>query len=422
MSDFLSKLTFFASSKMIHNTMNSSLCMNFTNELVEHTFDNTKTYLLYIHIPFCNEFCTFCNFHKFKYETKTAKEYFFNLRMELKKLKEKDVKFHTAYIGGGTPLIDDYELLKTLEFIKEEFNIENISCETTPNFIQKDTIQNFNGLISRLSIGVQSFNDDILKEIGRYNKYGSAKDIQEKINNIVGIIPCTSIDLIFNFPNQTKQMLIDDLQVAKNINVEQIVTYPLMSSKLRKINIFEYFKMFKNSLEYDFYKTIQDELSSYHMLNSWSFSKNIKQLSDEYVVDNNEYIGVGSGAFSYLDNQLFVNSYDLQQYKHMINNHYNANIAFTKPFKFKQKVQYLFMLHLFEGRIDITNFDKLINSSIEKVLKKEIFMLKIVDAIKIENGVIYATSYGKFLALIMMREFYSGMDEVRKKLKQIVFK
>lgn len=418
MNKVIESLAFFASSKMIHKTMDTSLNIQHINELIDHEFDKNKEYFLYIHIPFCHEFCSFCSFHKFKYEANVVKEYFLNLRLELKKLKDKGVQFNTAYIGGGTPLIDDYELAKTIELIKELFNIEDISCETTPNNIKKEVLEKFEGLISRLSIGVQSFSDEILKMTGRYEKYGSSQQIEEKIENIKGILPITSIDLIFNFPNQTKEMLVNDLKIAKKLDIEQIVTYPLMTSKLRNANTLKHFQILKESSEYDFYKTIQDELKSYHMNNSWAFSKNIESLADEYVVDNSEYIGVGSGAFTYLNNQLFVNAYDLQQYKYMINNHTNSNVAMSSTFEFKNKIQYQFLLHLFGGKVDIKKLSKLVNAPVEDILKKEIFMLKMIKAIEIKKGIIYPTPYGNFLTLIMMREFYSGMDAVRAKLRR----
>ncbi len=119
---------------------------------------------LYMHIPFCEEFCSFCTFHKFKYKKEECISYFKNLRIELLKLKEKGFSFDTLYIGGGTPLIDEVELLKTIEYAKMLFDIKEVSCETTPKHINTDILKSFNGLINRLSIGVQTFNNEILKK------------------------------------------------------------------------------------------------------------------------------------------------------------------------------------------------------------------------------------------------------------------
>lgn len=417
MNKVIESLAFFTSAKIIHKSMSSSVDVKYTNEKITHNFDRDRKYFLYIHIPFCHEFCTFCSFHKFKYNEKDCKEYFENLRLELQKVKDEGFDFETLYIGGGTPLIDEEELIKTIQLAKKLFSIKEVSCETTPNHIQANTLKKFVGLIDRLSIGVQTFDNQILKKISRYDKYGSSEEIQEKISKIVGILPIISLDLIFNFPEQTKEMLIKDLQIAKKLNVEQIVTYPLMSSKLTNASTLEHFKILKDSNEFNLYNTIREELSDYYANNAWGFSKSDTNFKDEYIVDNSEYIGVGSGAFTHLNNKLYVNAYNLKQYSELIKNHSNAITAKTNKFDFKEHIQYQFLVHLFGGEIDISKFNKLFNVSIEDVLRSEIFMLKMIKAIVIKNGMIYPTRFGNFITLIMMREFYVGMDKVRAKLR-----
>ena len=145
--------------------MSSCLYITYIHEPIKYKFDKSKSYFLYIHVPFCDEFCTFCTFHKFKYKQSACKEYFEALRLELLKAKEKGLNFHTLYIGGGTPLIDEAELIRTIELAKKLFNIKEVSCESTPSHIDPKVLKNFDGLIDRLSIGVQTFDDKTLKEV-----------------------------------------------------------------------------------------------------------------------------------------------------------------------------------------------------------------------------------------------------------------
>ncbi len=138
--------------------------------------------------------------------------------------------------------------------------------------------------------------------------------------------------MIFNIPNQTQDILRDDLQSAKDLGIEQITTYPLMSSDLNS----GFLKSKKiNTNEQKFYNIIKEELKDYTKNNMWSFSKNLVDLSDEYVSTHDEYIGVGSGAFSYLDGKLFINAFDLKEYEKNIITKKDALMAKSEFEKYK---------------------------------------------------------------------------------------
>lgn len=417
LKNIIENSTIYSAKKIIKNSMNSYLTIKDIDYEVKRDVDKNKPYLLYMHIPFCETFCPYCSFHKFKYDEETAKRYFISLRKEMRKVKEEGFKFDSLYVGGGTTLIHEDELLKTLKLAKELFNIEDISCESDPNHISPDTIKKFQGLIKRLSIGVQSFDDGVLKKVARYDKFGSAKQIQEKISAIKGMIPMINIDLIFNFPGQSEEMLLKDLKCAKNLGVEQVTTYPLMSTDLTLTSITKAFEEKHNTKEHHFYKIIQEQFTNYSLSNAWSFSKEVSDMSDEYLAKHNEYVGIGSGAFSFLDGNLYVNAYDLNEYAQLISKQPHAIIA-SSSFKPKQRIQYQFLTWLFNGAIEIEDFDETFDCNLTKVLKQEIYMLKTAHAIKIEDGKIQPTEFGKYLSLIMMKEFYSGMDMVRAMFKQ----
>lgn len=196
-----------------------------------------KKYLLYIHVPFCTMFCPYCSFNKFTYTKEAATKYYLHLRDEILHVKELGYDFNYLVIGGGTPLIDEEELIETIEFVKKLFSIEHVSCETDPNHIQKETVTRLKGLVDRLSVGVQTFDDTLLKKLGRHEKFGSGEEVYEKINSMLGILPITSVDLIFNFPTQTKDGLIRDLDTLKKLSPEQTSVYPLMTSSLVKNSV-----------------------------------------------------------------------------------------------------------------------------------------------------------------------------------------
>ncbi|WP_419782869.1 coproporphyrinogen III oxidase family protein [Malaciobacter marinus] len=401
----------FTAKAVVKNTFAS--CINITstlkNESKYSSIDSQKKYLLYIHVPFCDNLCPFCTFHKFKHNFEDSNRYFKILREEIKVLKRKNVKVDSVYVGGGTPLINEKQLRITIKLVKKLFDVKDISCETDPNHIDVNTVYKLKGLIKRLSIGVQSFDDEILKQLSRYKRFGSSSEIKEKISKIAGILPITNIDLIFNIPNQTQDILRDDLQSAKDLGIEQITTYPLMSSDLNS----GFLKSKKiNTNEQKFYNIIKEELKDYTKNNMWSFSKNLVDLSDEYVSTHDEYIGVGSGAFSYLDGKLFINAFDLKEYEENIITRKDALMA-KSEFENINKIEYAMLSTLFGGKLNIKEFNKLYNVDLEKLLRKELYLVKKLDVIKIEEGIIYPTQFGEYLLVIMMASFYSGMDKVR---------
>lgn len=378
---------------------------------------SNKDYMLYIHVPFCHTFCTYCGFHKYLYDEELAKRYFENLRKEIKQTKELGFDFSTVYVGGGTTLINEDELLKTLQLCKTLFNIKEISCESDPNHIDAESLKNFQGLIDRLSCGVQSFNDNVLKKTNRYHKFGSSKELINKLEKAISILPIFSIDLIFNFPTQSEDELLYDLQVAKNLQANQITTYPLMKSELSKKLITKSFGKNLKDRELEFYELIQDFFKDYKQNNCWSFSLKKEELSDEYVSYHNDYLGLGSGAFSFIDNELLINAFDLNEYEKLVNEGANAKIS-KISFKQKDILRYNFLTKLFSTKLDIAKFNQNFACDLEKDLSLEIKALKMANFVYEKDGVLYLSKQGKYLFVTLMKEFYTNMDTVRAFFKK----
>lgn len=413
--------------KYAHNTMQIALKRNFIFRFQSQTITPDFALphapdMLYIHIPFCHTLCPYCSFHKYIYEKSVAEAYFKALRLEIEAVKARGFDFESIVVGGGTTLINESELLKTLELCKKLFSVREISCESDPNHIEPNKLAQFQGLITRLSCGVQSFDDEILQKIGRYSKFGSSSEIIEKLNKANGILPILSIDLIFNFPFQRESQLRNDLAIAKKIAPQQITTYPLMKSPLTRKNIANALGESEQDNEYAFYRVICDEFSDYERNNAWSFSVQDSQrdlaqdlqnpLNDEYVSYHNQYLGVGSGAFSFIGGRLFVNAFNLKDYVSRISSSGSANIA-NASFRRSDILRYMFLTQLFSGAVDICAFDRAHSCNIKRDLFVEINGLRIVGAIAQENKIIKCTEFGRYIALTAMKDFYAGMDMVR---------
>ncbi|MDL0089530.1 coproporphyrinogen III oxidase family protein [Campylobacter gastrosuis] len=395
--------------KSLYNEFNIKIL---NNETYDKKPESNKSYMLYAHVPFCHTFCPYCSFHKYHYEQELAKIYFENLRTEMRQIKEAGFDFSSMYVGGGTTLINEAELEKTLILAKELFGITEISAESDPNHIAPESLKRFRGLIDRLSVGVQSFDDEILKKVGRYEKFGSSKEVQERLKNALGVFKTLSIDLIFNLPNQTKSQLLNDINIAKSIEAEQITFYPLMKSNLTREAIARTLGVSNVDNEREFYELICENFSDYHQNNAWAFSKNVSDLRDEYVGSNAEYVGVGSGAFSFLNGELVINAFNLLDYGRRVKSGKSAVIA-KCGFSKKEQLKYKFLVKLFDGAVDIADYNAQNGANLRKDLAFELSMLKLVGAIKQSGGVVKPTRFGRYLCVTLMRDFYAGMDRVR---------
>ena len=372
-----------------------------------------KKYLLYIHIPFCTMFCPYCSFNKFTYTKEAATVYYRHLRNEILHTKELGYDFNYLVIGGGTPLIDEEELIETIAFIKKLFSIEHVSCETDPNHIKPKTILRLDGLVDRLSVGVQTFDDVLLKKLGRYEKFGSGEEVYGKIASMLGLLPITSVDLIFNFPTQTQEGLRNDLDILKKLSPEQTSVYPLMTSSLVKNSVKKTLGDFSLENEYNFFGIIKESLKEhYPSRHGWSFSKESDLIIDEYIIDNEEYVGLGSGSFSFLNDTLYLNEFALDKYSTLIEEKHSA-VTKERAFPANSRMYYRLMVDLFNGKLSKKKFTTMFNDDINDALGKELMLLKFAKAIKESQECVTTTEFGDYLFLVMMKEFYMGMDRIR---------
>ena len=378
-------------------------------------------YLLYAHIPFCKTLCSYCTFHRFLFKEHKAREYFINLRKEMDYVKALGYDFTSMYIGGGTTTILEDELIRTIEHARTLFpGIKEVSCETDPLQIATPTFRNLKGLVDRMSIGVQSFNDDILKMTERYDKFGSGALIYERLQEALELFPTTNVDMIFGFRGQNLEMLQRDMDLLVELNPRQITTYPLMVTSQTRKSVKQTIAAKGIELA-DQYAVIINTLGNhYRQLTSWTFGRTHDEGFDEYVVDHDEYLGVGSGAFSFLGSSLYVNTFSLRRYNERIKAGMTG-VERRRNFDKHAVLQYRLLLGLFSARLSRKYFREVHGVDLDKALFKEMLGLRIAGAVKDnpeDPDNLIVTDAGKFLGLVMMKAFYSGMDNVRAELRK----
>ena len=372
-----------------------------------------KKYFLYVHIPFCQELCPYCSFVKIKMDTSIANDYFNALKKEIQIYQNLGYSFDSVYIGGGTPTIMPEKLSELIEFIKNAWPIKQISVETNPNHLTPDILEKLkNAGVNRLSVGVQSFDDNILKSVERFKKYGSGQTIKEKLASAAGIFDTLNIDMIFNFPNQTEQILQNDIKCLNDINADQITYYPLMISNAKKAEVTKKCGNINYKQEKCFYKLIVNGLSKkYNQDSIWCFTQN-KGVIDEYILDHDEYAAAGPGSWGYINGTMYSNTFSIPQYIEMIQKNRHPIVAVRK-FTRSEQIRYDFLIKLLEGSLDLSDMEKKYGKTFWLHLCKEFAFFTLIRAATFKNNHFKLTIKGRYYWIVLMRTFFSVVGDYR---------
>jgi menaquinone C8-methyltransferase len=371
-------------------------------------------YLLYVHVPFCQRLCPYCSFNRFPFSEERAVPYFDQLREEMRMVADMGYDFDSMYVGGGTPTIMLSELTRTIDLARELFSIKEVSSETNPNHLIPEYIEELAPRVQRFSVGVQSFDDGLLKQMERYDKYGSGAEMLERIQATAGAFHSMNVDMIFNFPSQTEAMLRHDVEMLKASGCNQTTFYPLMASPAVNRQLAKTVGPVDYKREADFYRILSEGLSdTFENGSAWTFSRIAGGMIDEYIVDYEEYVGIGSGAFSYLDGTLYVNTFSLREYGEQLGAGRMA-VAGKKSFGAHERMRYRFLMELFGLKLDKKTFLRDFGVSIDRGLAMEMTFMRAVGAFDRDDAdVLTLTPKGRYLMVAMMREFFIGVNNVR---------
>ena len=386
-----------------------------------------QPYMLYIHIPFCERLCPYCSFNRFPFSEERAVPYFENLRREMMMVKELGYDFDSLYIGGGTPTIMLDELCATIDLAKSEFSIKEVSCETNPNHLIPSYLEKLQGRVDRMSVGVQSFDDGLLKQMDRYDKYGSGKTILEAIKVAAPYFKSLNVDMIFNFPAQTEEILRRDLEMVLESGTSQTTFYPLMASPSVEKSLAATVGKVDYEREQRFYEIICETLAGgdnapFTHGSAWTFNKAVEggagqggsdQMIDEYIVDYEEYPAIGSGGMTYLGATQYVNTFSVREYNEAIESG-RMSLMGKATFSKRNRMRYRFMMQLFGLRLDKKQWQRDFGCSVAAGLPAEYGFMKSVGAFDIDDAEqITLTPKGRYLMVVMMRQFFIGVNNLR---------
>jgi len=408
---------------VINRTIKQALSLRDSVPLLTDNSDNNTPdkpiETLYIHIPFCHTLCRFCSFHKVKFSEPLAREYFKALRLEIRQVIAKGYRFNRVYIGGGTTTILEDELIKTIVLIKSLTNIREVSCESDPIYFKEGHPELLNGLVDRMSVGVQSFDDKILKASGRFEKFGSGLQQAEYVSRAIELIPTVNLDMMYGFKHQSVESIHWDLAQTIRLNPDQITTYPLTLGLGKNRKKAGCLAGHPHQLLPQFL-AVKEALSERYLMEfPWTFSRNFGQpVENKYVLDGEDCLGVGSGAFGRFGEQFRISSFDIGDYIELIKQQ-RSGTCYIKPLKTNALLQHHLMIMMGHGRLDNGVFKAHTGKSLWQSFPLEMSYLLGAGAIRKQGDNYTTTEQGQFIALKMFTGFLSGMDYLREQAREL---
>ncbi len=382
--------------------------------------DRDRTYMLYLHVPFCVVLCPFCSFHRVCFREDKATRYFDSLRTEIRMAHEAGYRFSDIYVGGGTPTVLPDELASTLNLVRELSDINSISVETNPDDLTPEVMGKIRDAgVTRLSVGIQSLDNKLLKQMDRHDKYGTAKEVLERLALAEGYFDTLNADMIFNLPEQDEASLLRDVDIiTRQAGVNQVTFYPLMSAESTQRKMNQTMGQVSFDREAHMYNLILDALpDSYSPSSAWCFSRGTDTV-DEYVIENEEYLGLGSGSLSYLNGVLYSSTFSL--------NHYNRRVAIgqfgisrKQPLTSRDRLRYFMLMNLFGLSLDKSMAEKRYPGFFRK-LAPEILGLRLIGAVRDEGDRLVLTRYGMRIWILIMREFFMAVSDFRDLMRHAI--
>lgn len=278
--------------------------------------ENDSLKSAYIHIPFCKNICSYCDFCKNFYDKKIVMKYLYKLEEEIKE-KYNGCGLKTLYIGGGTPSCLDIEELNRLLKIIDIFNLEKdyeFTFECNYEDITKEKLELLKQMkVNRLSVGIQSFNDKFSKFLNRKINYIEMKKnillCKKYFDNI-------SVDLMFGLENQSFEDIKIDIKKIASLDIKHVSVYSLIKEEHTKLYIDNYKEIDDDILNRMYYFII-DELKKYgfYQYEISNFSKKGYESKHNMTYwKNNRYYGFGAGASGFILNTRYNNTKSIYNY------------------------------------------------------------------------------------------------------------
>lgn len=371
--------------------------------------NNDKEIGVYVHIPFCKRKCYYCDFISFCEKDELQEKYINTVIQEIEDFfnLNKNVKIKTIYIGGGTPSFIDGKYIEKIMNIFNKENVVEATIEVNPGSASLEKLKKYKECgINRLSIGLQSTEDRLLKKIGRihnYNDFLATYNLAREVgfDNI-------NVDLMIGLPGQTIEDVKSSLNKVIDLNPSHISVYSLIVEENTIIyNLIEQNKIVlpDEELERNMYWYVKNylELGGYEHYEISNFAKNEKKsLHNLDCWNQKEYVGFGVSAHSYLNRKRFCNIGVLEEYIKDFKN--TKEVQEVQSF-YETKQEYMLLgLRKIKG-VCISDFKNKFGENPIFLFKNELNKLIEEDLLEITTNNIKLTNKGLNFANLVWEEF-----------------
>lgn len=376
---------------------------------------------VYIHIPFCHQICNYCDFNKVFFKNQPVDEYIEALGREMEMtvaaMPEAFTNIETIFLGGGTPTaLSAEQIEKLLSLITKHIPISSVkefSSEANPDELTIDKLRAlYNGGVNRLSMGVQSFDQSLLKKIGRTH---SNEHVYETIQNAKNVgFKNISIDLMYGLPGQTMEQWQETLEKALALKLPHYSAYSLIVEP-KTIFYIQYAKgklhLPTEDLEADMYGVLMDTMEA-HGLRQYEISnfanEGYESTHNKIYWDNDEYAGFGAGAHGYLEGVRYSNVAPIKKYIETV-------MAGERPLLHEHEVtgdekleEQMFLGLRKSAGVMHEEFEKKFGQPMLSIYKEIIDQLQEEQLIEIDSEGIRLTRKGRFIGNEVFQRFLVG--------------
>lgn len=376
---------------------------------------------IYIHIPFCKKKCFYCDFVSYENKENLIQEYIDAVCLEILQNAEilSEYNISTIYFGGGTPSLIKVEyiekILNTLKlFVTDEKEIKEITIEINPNSASLDKLEKYYNLgINRLSIGLQSTHDKILRNIGRLHTFNDFKEVLKNAN-AVGF-KNISVDLIYPLPGLNlsgfKETLNSVIKLKDEFNIKHISVYNLEVHENTRLDFLlkeGFVSLCNEDEEYkmreELNKRLQDNGFVKYEISNYAYP-GFESKHNLCYWNQEKYIGFGVNASSFFNLKRYRNTSNIDKYIDGIKNNKNIVVETEELDKLSLMKEYIILkLRLSKG-VEISEFKQKFGTDIFDIFNTEFNSLKKDNLVNITSKNISLTNRGEEVANIVWEMF-----------------
>ena len=375
---------------------------------------------IYIHIPFCKQRCYYCDFVSYANKQEKVKEYIDCIIEEIDSYEFKNYNVTTIYIGGGTPSFVDSIYIETiLNKLKNvlqnnitKWNEIEITIEVNPGTVTLEKLKQYKEAgVNRISIGLQSTNDKLLKQIGRIHSYKEFLDTYKTANEVG--FENINVDLMLGLPTQDIQDLKETIEEIVKLEPEHISVYSLIleeNTKMEELIESGKLQLPDEEIERQMYWYAKNklELNGYEQYEISNFSKKRKESKHNINCWNQkEYIGLGAAAHSYINLKRYSNIENLDKYIENIKANQIEKNRVTHEIQTVEQAKKEYMLlglRKIKG-ISIQEFKEKYGENPIYLFRKELNKLVDEELLEIDLDFIRLTNKGLDFANLVFEEF-----------------